>query len=91
VTERRPNILFLLSDEHSFRFLSYLTGEEGGEPVRTPVLDRLARGGAAFDNAYCATPLCTPSRYCLWTGRPSVRSGAARAGSRARRCRIGPA
>jgi choline-sulfatase len=66
----------LLSDEHSFRFFSYLTREEGGEPARTPTLDRLALGGAAFDAAYCAMPLCTPSRYCLWTGRDQERCGA---------------
>lgn len=73
---RRPNVLFLLSDEHSFRFFSYLTRAEGGEPVRTPTLDALALGGAAFDAAYCAMPLCTPSRYCLWTGREQDRCGA---------------
>ena len=73
---RRPNVLFLLSDEHSFRFFSYLTREEGGEPARTPMLDGLALGGTAFEAAYCAMPLCTPSRYCLWTGREQERCGA---------------
>jgi choline-sulfatase len=74
--EQRPNVLFLLSDEHSFRFFSYLSQEEGGEPAYTPTLDRLVGGGEAFDAAYCAMPLCTPSRYCLWTSREQDRCGA---------------
>ena len=38
----RPNVLFLLSDEHSFRFFSCLPESEGGEPARTPTLDEFA-------------------------------------------------
>jgi choline-sulfatase len=72
----RPNILFLLSDEHSFRYLSFLTRDEGGEPVRTPTLDRLARQGTFFENAYCQMPLCTPSRICMLTGRDQEKCGA---------------
>jgi choline-sulfatase len=72
----RPNVLFLLSDEHSFRYLSFLRREEGGEPVRTPALDRLAAGGTFFEHAYCQMPLCTPSRICLLTGRDQERCGA---------------
>lgn len=74
--QSRPNILFLLSDEHSFRFFSCLSKEEGGEPVRTPTLDRLATGGAWFRQAYCTTPLCTPSRIAMLTGRHQERCGA---------------
>ncbi|MBI3974094.1 MAG: sulfatase-like hydrolase/transferase [Chloroflexi bacterium] len=71
-----PNILFLLSDEHSFRYLSYLTHAEGGEPVRTPTLDSLAARGTFFENAYCQMPLCTPSRICMLTGRDQEKCGA---------------
>ncbi|MGH2352358.1 MAG: sulfatase-like hydrolase/transferase, partial [Chloroflexota bacterium] len=72
----RPNILFLLSDEHSFRYLSFLTHAEGGEPVRTPALDGLAARGTFFENAYCQMPLCTPSRICMLTGRDQEKCGA---------------
>jgi choline-sulfatase len=72
----RPNILFLLSDEHSFRFLSRRGQENGGEPCSTPNLDRLAGQGAYFDAAYCQMPLCTPSRMSMLTGRHSHRCGA---------------
>lgn len=59
----RPNVLFLLSDEHSFRFL----GHRADEPALTPALDRLAAAGTVFSDAYCQMPLCTPSRICLLT------------------------
>jgi len=71
----RPNILFLFSDEHSFRCLSRLDPAGSGEPVRTPTLDRLAAQGVAFENAYCQVPLCTPSRICMLTGVDPIRSG----------------
>ncbi len=70
----RPNILFLFSDEHSYRCLSLLDNQTG-EPVHTPVLDGLAEQGANFSNAYCQSPLCTPSRICLLTGRSPMTSG----------------
>jgi len=72
----RPNILFLMSDEHSFRFLSSRSRENGGEPCRTPTLDSLIKRGANFDAAYCQMPLCTPSRIAMLTGRHSHRCGA---------------
>src|SRR5262245_20915960 len=71
-----PNILFLLSDEHSFRYLSFLDPAAGGEPVRTPTLDGLAARGTFFQHAYCQMPLCTPSRICMLTGRDQERCGA---------------
>ena len=73
---KRPNILFLLSDEHSFRFMGHVPPEEGGEPAHTPAFDRLASRGAVFTDAYCQMPLCTPSRICLLTGTEVRRCGA---------------
>ena len=64
----RPNILYLMSDEHSFRSMGHVTEEDGGEPVQTPTLDRLAAQGTVFSHAYCQMPLCTPSRMCQLTG-----------------------
>ena len=72
----RPNILFLLSDEHSFRFFSHLKREDGGEPVATPNLDRVAAQATTFSNAYCQMPLCSPSRLCLLSGREVRGAGA---------------
>ena len=64
----KPNLLFLLSDEHSYRFLSALKNDPVGEEVETPNLDRLIAGGTHFTDAYCQMPLCTPSRISLLTG-----------------------
>lgn len=62
---RKPrNVLFLLSDQHRQQAL----GVRGDPHARTPNLDGLARDGVRFDNAYCAYPVCTPSRASLLTG-----------------------
>jgi len=63
--ERRPNVLFLLSDQHNRN----IAGFAGNRIVDTRNLDRLAAESAQFDNAYCQFPLCTPSRISMWTGR----------------------
>ena len=52
-----PNILFLMSDQHAQK----IAGCYGDPVVRTPHLDRLAARGVIFDNAYCPSPICTPS------------------------------
>ena len=59
------NILVIMSDQHS-RFVS---GAYGDELVRTPNLDRLAGEGMALTDAYCAAPLCVPSRMSFMTSR----------------------
>ncbi len=61
----KPNILVFVTDQHCFRWMGY-----AGDPVlKTPALDDLAAGGLIFENAYCETPLCMPSRATLWTGQ----------------------
>jgi len=60
-----PNILFLFSDQHRADAM----GCAGHPVVKTPNLDRLAGEGVRFENAYCSTPLCFPSRISLTTGR----------------------
>jgi len=62
---RRPNLLFLFSDQHTQR----IAGCYGDSVALTPNLDRLAREGVAFDNVYCPSPLCVPSRMSMLTGR----------------------
>jgi len=71
-----PNILFLFSDEHSFRFLGHVSEADGGEPATTPTFDRLAGRGTVFTDTYCQMPLCTPSRICTLTGREVRACGA---------------
>ncbi len=61
----RPNILAIMSDQHS----PHVLGCYGDRVVRTPNLDRLAAEGMRFDNAYCASPLCVPSRMSFMTCR----------------------
>ena len=61
---RAKNVLFLLSDQHRPGAL----GVRGDVHARTPHLDALARAGMRFDHAYCAYPVCTPSRAALLTG-----------------------
>jgi choline-sulfatase len=58
------NVVFILSDQHNVEF----SGCYGG-PTRTPNLDELAAGGARFEAAYCNSPLCTPSRASMFSGR----------------------
>jgi len=60
-----PNILLIMADEHAAQF----TGNYGCSEIDTPNLDRLAEQGVAFDNAYCNTPLCAPSRKSMLCGR----------------------
>lgn len=62
---RRPNILFLMSDEHR----ADVTGYEGDPVIRTPVLDELAWTGVAFRNAYTPSPICIPARQALMAGQ----------------------
>jgi len=66
---RRPNILLLLSDDHSAPHL----GCYGNPDIRTPNLDQLAAQGMRFDRAYVACPQCVPSRASIMTGRSPVR------------------
>lgn len=61
---RNRNVLFLMSDEHSRE----IAGCYGNSIVRTPNLDALAARGALFENAYCNSPICVPSRASLATG-----------------------
>jgi choline-sulfatase len=63
--QRPPNILFLMSDQHS----PFVTGCYGNTVVHTPHLDALAEEGSVFDAAYCASPVCVPSRLSMLSGR----------------------
>ncbi len=61
---KRPNVLFLLTDDQRWDALSC-----AGHPfLRTPHIDRLAQEGARFANAFCTTSLCSPSRASYLSG-----------------------
>lgn len=62
---RQPNILLIFSDQHAQR----VAGCYGDAIAETPHLDRLAANGVTFDNAYCPSPICVPSRMSMLTGR----------------------
>ncbi len=66
----RPNILVIMTDQHS----KYFLGCYGNEIVRTPNLDRLASEGMRFTDTYCSSPLCVPSRMSFMTGRTPSRN-----------------
>ncbi len=62
---RRPNFLFVLADDQSFPH----AGAYGCKGIRTPAFDRVAHEGVLFNNSFCASPSCTPSRSAILTGR----------------------
>lgn len=69
--ESRPNILFIMTDQHNATALSCY----GNEEISTPNLDKLASQGVLFENAICQTGQCVPSRYSIWTGRYARSTG----------------
>jgi len=67
---RRPNIILIMADDLSAKEL----GCHGHPEFRTPNLDRLATEGVAFSTCW-ATPICSPSRALIMTGRYGFRTG----------------
>ena len=66
---RRPNIILIMADDLGFETL----GVYGGESYETPHLDRMAANGMRFEHTY-STPLCTPSRVQIMTGKYNHRN-----------------
>jgi arylsulfatase A len=62
--KKRPNIIFIMADDLGYGHL----GCYGQEKIRTPHLDRMAREGLRFTDAYAGCPQCAPSRSVLMTG-----------------------
>ena len=69
MSERRPNIVLIMSDDLGYEAI----GVNGGTSYETPVLDEMANSGARFDNAH-VQPLCTPTRVQLMTGKYNFRN-----------------
>jgi len=62
--EKRPNILFLMTDQQTYSAMRCA----GNSYIQTPNLDRLAQDGARFTSSVCATPFCSPTRASFITG-----------------------
>lgn len=69
----RPNIVFLYTDDQA----RWALGAYGNKEIHTPNLDRLAQAGALFENAFTATPVCSPSRASMLTSRYPTQFGIA--------------
>jgi arylsulfatase A-like enzyme len=69
--QRRPNIIFILSDDHAYQAISAY----GSRLAETPNIDRIAREGALFTRAMVTNSICGPSRATLLTGKYSHKNG----------------
>ena len=65
VSDDRPNILFIMTDDHTTQAMSCY----GGTLIQTPNMDRIAEEGIRFDNCYATNALSGPSRACILTGK----------------------
>lgn len=68
---KNKHIIFLFSDQHNGNIVGY--GND--QYIRTPNLDKIAEKGTAYNNCYCSSPLCVPSRSALLSGQLSHRTG----------------
>ncbi|OGV31145.1 MAG: sulfatase [Lentisphaerae bacterium GWF2_45_14] len=67
----KPNVIFILTDDQGYWSL----GAYGNREAKTPSLDSLAANGMRFDNFFCVSPVCSPARASLLTGRIPSRHG----------------
>lgn len=70
----RPNLLYLIADDHA----AYVMGADGNSRAQTPNLDRLASQGTRFARHFCNSPVCTPSRQSFLTGQLPHAAGVTR-------------
>ncbi|CQR47228.1 Arylsulfatase [Paraliobacillus sp. PM-2] len=69
--KKRPNILFIMSDDHASHAMSCYDSKIN----KTPHLDRIANEGIRFDNCFCTNAICTPSRASILTGLYNHKNG----------------
>jgi arylsulfatase A-like enzyme len=67
----RPNILLIITDQQTADAMS----NAGNKDLHTPAMDKLAQNGVRFTRAYCAQPLCTPSRTAIFSGKMPFETG----------------
>ena len=63
--EARPNIIFIMSDDHAYQAISAYDSSL----IQTPNIDRIGNEGIRFNNGYVTNSLCSPSRAVILTGR----------------------
>ncbi|MEO0415892.1 MAG: sulfatase-like hydrolase/transferase, partial [Verrucomicrobiota bacterium] len=80
VADERPNILLILSDDHSVPHLGAYECPNCLQYDLTPNLDAFAKEGIRFDRAYTTAPQCAPSRVSIFAGRSPIGIGATRFG-----------
>ncbi len=71
MSEQRPNVIFILTDDQG----AWALGASGNQEVITPNLDRLAREGLYCPNFFCASPVCSPARASILTGMAPSQHG----------------
>ena len=67
----RTNLLFIMSDDQG----AWAMGCSGNTELKTPNLDRLAKTGIRFDNFFCVSPVCSPARASIYTGKNPSQHG----------------
>jgi len=70
-SQRQPNIVFIMSDDHAAHAISAY----GSKLIKTPNIDRLAAEGMKFENCFVTNSICTPSRAAILTGKYSHING----------------
>lgn len=77
VAQSLPNIIYIFTDQQTVQAMSC----SGNPELKTPNMDRLAEEGIRFTNAYCSSPLSTPSRAAMFTGMTPSTAGVTRNGT----------
>lgn len=68
---KRPNIIFMLSDDQG----AWAMGYAGNKHIITPNFNRLSAEGMTFSNSFCASPVCSPARATILTGKTPSQHG----------------
>lgn len=71
VSQSKPNIVFIMSDDHA----AHAIGAYGSTLLPTPSIDRIAREGSLLTNCFATNAVCTPSRAAILTGKYSHKNG----------------
>lgn len=65
ILNKSPNIVFILTDDQGY----WSMGCYGNKEIRTPNIDKLAQDGIKFENFFCVSPVCSPARASILTGK----------------------
>ncbi len=68
---QQPNVIFIIADQHRWDFMGY----ESNGVTHTPALEAMGKGGTILRSAYCTSPLCSPARAAIASGRYGMNSG----------------